>query len=291
MVLLNFKVFQVYENVNYKEREHLFFEHLRDTDFFVGDHGLRYVINNDLELEDSIIVGTISQEYIPNSYEVNEDKSLEIMDDVEPFERTFFAYDFQTRAFLVQNRRYSPENLNPGKTLTRLVEIFDDGYRQVFNSSFSVIPVLLPEDNSLFVNIFRTHKVVELVVSGINDGRLLADDIVLSDDVTLNRQMREIWNNDASLTDLVHLRTTLEGDLNESVIAKAALYAPGGVVELIKYYDPEEDGLVTKKRSTLNQISIPDINNNTESITAFRVILDNIREKRSVLRRMRQIRE
>lgn len=288
---MNFKVFQVYEDLNYQGREHELQEYLRETDFFEGDHGLRYVINNDVEVEDSIIVGTISQEFIPNSFEVGEDKSLGVMDNVEPYERTFFAFDFQTRAFLVQNRRYPPENLNPGKTLTRLAEIISDGYRAVFNNSFTIIPVLLPEGNSVFVNIFRTHRVVELAVTGINSGRLLSGNITLTDDSESNRAMQEIWNNDSSLTDLVHLRTTLDGDLNDSPFAKAALLSPGGTVESIRYYDSEEDGFVTKKRSTLNQFSIPGINNNTESITAFNVMLETIRENRPVLRRMRQVRE
>lgn len=288
---MNFKVFQVFEDLNYQGREHELQEYLRDTDFFEGDHGLRYVINNDVDIEDSIIVGTISQEFIPNSFEVGEDKSLGVMDNVEPYERTFFAFDFQTRAFLVQNRRYPPENLNPGKTLTRLAEILNDGYRAVYNSSFTVIPVLLPEGNAVFMNIFRTHRIVELSVSGINSGRLLNGNVVLTEDVNTNRTMLDIWNDDTSLTDLVHLRTTLDGDLNDSPIAKAALHSPGGTVELIRYYDPEEDGFVTKKRSTLNQFSIAGINNNTESPTAFNVIVETIRENRPVLRRMRQIRE
>ncbi|MGR9634822.1 hypothetical protein ACU82A_25955 [Bacillus cereus] len=247
---MDLKVYQVYEDVDYEGRELELKNYLVQTGFFEGDHGLRYLINNDVELESGVLTGSISEEYIPNSFGVEDDKSITRMDDIEPYERTFFAYDFSTKAFLVQNRRYAPVNLTPGKTVTRLTEIFSDAFNEVFNSSFNVIPVLLPEGNNLFINLFESHRVVELKVTHLSERGFLSEDLELSDDQQESENMKRIWNEDESRLDMIHLKTAPDGDLNDNILAFAIINSPNAIIEKIKYYDPEEEGFVTKTRSS-----------------------------------------
>ncbi|PFN89244.1 hypothetical protein [Bacillus thuringiensis] len=284
---MDFKVYQIYQHINYEGRERELRDYLIQTGFFDAGHGLTYLINNDVEFDEGVITGTISEEFIPNSFGVNDDKSIRFMDEYEPFERTFFAYDFETRAFLVQNRRYSPTNLNPGRTFTRLEEIFTDAFNTVFESGFTPVPVLLPEGNELFIRLFTVHRVVELKVKQMAGRGFIGE---VSEDETENEIIQRIWNEDDSHMDMIHLKTTAEGDLNDNVLAFAAMNAPNVVIDKIKYYDPEEDGFVTKNRSSMDKFPINNIDKDTESITAFQVIINTIHENRGILRRMRQIR-
>jgi hypothetical protein len=223
--------------------------------------------------------------------DVDDNKTISVMDDIEPYERTFFAFDFSTRAFLVQNRRYSPANLNPGKTLNRLIEIFGYAFAHIFNSGFTLIPVLLPEGNDLFVTLFNNHRIVELKISNLNERRVLNNDIELSEDEEENKAIKKLWNEDGSFMDSITIKTTAEGDLNDNIFAIAAINSPGAVIEKIKYFDPEEDGFVTKNRSSFDKFPIPSLDRNVESITAFQTIINEVNRNRTILRRMRQIRD
>ncbi|MED5101061.1 hypothetical protein P9858_13125 [Niallia circulans] len=288
---MDFKVYQIFQNIDFDGREEELKNYLVNSDFFEGDYGLNYVINNDVELENGVLTGTISEEFIPDSYSVNEDKAISVMDDIEPYERTFFALDFNTRAFLVQNRKYSPTNLKPGKTLSRLDEIFSDAFREIFDSGFTLIPVLLPEGNDLFITLFNNHRVVELKVSNLNERLAFNDDTDLSDDDFEDGAIKRLWNEDESQMDSITLKTTSEGDLNENIIAIAAIHSENVIIDRIKYYDPEEDGFITTKRSSFDKFPVPTIDKNVESVTAFQAIINVISNNRRILRRMRQVRE
>jgi len=287
---MDFKVYQVFEEIDFTGGEGVLRDYLVDSDFFEGDHGLKYLINNDVELENGVLTGTISEEFLPNSYSVDDDKSISVMDDIEPYERTFFAFDFNTRAFLIQNRRYSPTNLKPGKTLNRIIEIFSDAFNNVFSSGFTLIPVLLPEGNDLFIRLFNTHRVVELKVIKLNERRSFNEQDDLSEDEDENTAIKRLWNEDESLMDSITLKTTSEGDLNDSIFAIAAINSQGAIIDKIKYFDPEEDGYVTTTRSSFDKFPIPSIDRNVESITAFQTIINEVNLNRTILRRMRQLR-
>jgi len=284
---MDFKVYQLYEQVNYEGREHLLVDYLRNLDFFDGGHGLRYVINSDVELERGVLVGSISEEFIPNAFGVNNDKSLRTLEEFEPYERTIFAFDFPTRAFLVQNRKYSPKNLEPGKTLARLQAVFNDAFQQLFQSNFTIIPTVLPEDNELFLRLFNVHRVTEILVNNLNERNYL--NYQISNDEQLNEQILRFWNNDDSNMDTVHIKSTSEGELNNNPIVLAAIHSPNAIIDKIKYFDPEEDKIVTVSRNQLDKFAVNDVDKDTESVTAFEQVIAQVSQNRRLLRRMRQI--
>lgn len=286
---MEFIVYQVYEEVEYEGREEVLREYLFRTGIFEGDHGLRYLINNDVEFERGVLTGSISEEYIPDSFSVDDEKNLIAMDGMEPYERTVFVYDFSTRAFLVQNRKYSPNNLKPGKTLSRLKEIFSDAFSEIFSKDFIIIPVLLPEGNDLFINLFTSHQVVELKVLELSKRNFINEEI--STEKEESDAMRKIWNEDNSSMDMIHIKTTKGGDLNNNIVAFAALNSPNAVIDRVRYFDPEEEVFVTKTRSSFNKFNVSGVDKNTESITAYEAIREEIGNRRTILRRMRQIRD
>ncbi len=284
---MDFKIYQLFEQVNYQEREHQLVDYFRALDFFDAGQNLKYVINNDVELDRGVLVGSISEEFIPNAYGINEDKSLRNLEEFEPYERTIFAFDFSTRAFLVQNRKYSPRNLEPGKTLTRLQAIFNDAFQEVFENNFNIIPTTLPEDNEMFLRLFNAHRVTEIVVNKLDNRNILREQV--SADSQINQAVLSIWNNDDSHMDTVHIKSTSEGELNNNPFVLAAIHSPEAIIDKIRYFDPEEDKNVTVSRNQLDKFVVNNVDRDTESVTAFEQVIAQVSENRRVLRRLRQI--
>lgn len=284
---MDFKVFQLFEQINYENREHLLANYLRELDFFDAGQNLRYLINNDVEVDRGVLVGSLSEEFIPNAYGINEDKSIRNLDEFEPYERTLFAFDFSTRAFLVQNRKYSPKNLDPGKTLTRIQAILNNAFQEVLESNFNIIPTVLPEDNELFLRLFNVHRVTEILVNKLNERNQLEAQV--AEDIAFNQQFVNYWNNDDSHMDMVHIKTTSEGELNNNPIVLAAIHSPNAIIDKIRYFDPEEDKIIGVSRSQLDKFVVNDVDKETESVTAFEQIITQVNENRRILRRLRQI--
>lgn len=284
---MDFKVFQLFEQINYENREHLLANYLRELDFFDAGQNLRYLVNNDVEVDRGVLVGSLSEEFIPNAYGINEDKSIRNLDEFEPYERTLFAFDFSSRAFLVQNRKYSPKNLDPGKTLTRIQAILNNAFQEVFKSNFNIIPTVLPEDNELFLRLFNVHRVTEILVNKLNERNQLEAQV--TEDNVFNQQFVNYWNNDDSHMDMVHIKTTSEGELNNNPIVLAAIHSPNAIIDKIRYFDPEEDKIIGVSRSQLDKFVVNDVDKETESVTAFEQIITQVNENRRILRRLRQI--
>ncbi|GGB41863.1 hypothetical protein GCM10011409_19250 [Lentibacillus populi] len=285
---MNFKIFQLYEQVEFDDDAlSRMVYYLRGLDPLNAGQGLDYLINGDVEHQNGILVGSISEEYVPNTNELNDDKILMPVQDIEPYERTIFAFDFYTRNLLIQNRNYSPVNLNPGRTSSRLIDILNDAFQAVFNINFNVIPTQIPEGNEIFERIFNTARVIEAQFSNLNERRACNHDV--SDNPIINNGFLEFWNNDDSRTNLILIKATNEGEVNNNPVVIAALNSENVIIDKIKYYEEEEDKNLTISRSSLDKFDIPDLNRDEDSITAFQQIVDSIPPERGYLRRIRHI--
>ncbi|MCY8587585.1 hypothetical protein [Bacillus haynesii] len=283
---MDFKIYRVFEKVNYEGKEHEVQDYLNNLDFFDAGQNLKYVINRGVEYERGVLVGSISEEFIPNSYKVNEDRTLGNLEGFEPYERTIFAYDFNTNIFLVQNRKYSPKNLDPGRTLNRLTDIMNDAFRSVFNDSFTVIQTTLPEGNEMFLNWFKVNRVTEVEVSNINQRGTLREDVYAKP--SLNSSLKEFWNaEDDSKMDVLKVRSTTDGELNNNPIVLAAIHSPDVIIDKIRYYDAEEDKPVTVQRSKLDKFVVKDVARDEESATAFQQVINQVNENRRILRNIK----
>ncbi|AOP13638.1 hypothetical protein BL1202_00669 [Bacillus licheniformis] len=283
---MDFKIYRVFEKVNYEGKEHEVQDYLNNLDFFDAGQNLKYVINRGVEYERGVLVGSISEEFIPNSYKVNEDRTLGTLEGFEPYERTIFAYDFNTNIFLVQNRKYSPKNLDPGRTLNRLTDIMNDAFRSVFNDSFTVIQTTLPEGNEMFLNWFKVNRVTEVEVSNINQRGTLREDVYAKP--SLNSSLKEFWNTeDDSKMDVLKVRSTTDGELNNNPIVLAAIHSPDVIIDKIRYYDAEEDKPVTVQRSKLDKFVVKDVARDEESATAFQQVINQVNENRRILRNIK----
>ncbi|MFJ8069623.1 hypothetical protein ACIQZD_11835 [Peribacillus sp. NPDC096447] len=89
--------------------------------------------------------------------------------------------------------------------------------------------------------------------------------------------------------DMVHIKTTSEGELNNNPIVLAAIHSPNAIIDKIRYFDPEEDKIIGVSRSQLDKFVVNDVDKETESVTAFEQIITQVNENRRILRRLRQI--
>ncbi|MBU8684391.1 hypothetical protein MOB77_15740 [Bacillus haynesii] len=282
---MDFKIYRIFGDTNYDGKGEEVKQYLKDLDFFEAGQGLRYVINSDVEYERGVLVGSISEEFIPNSYEVNEDKSLGKLKG-EPFERTIFAIDFNSRSFLLQNRRYAPKNLEPGRTLNRLTEILNDAFNTIFRAPFVPLPSLLPEGNEMFLRWFNVNKVTAIDVSNINQRGTLRENIYSEE--SFNQSFKKFWNeDDDSKLDVLRIRSKADGELNKNPIVLAAIHSPDVVIDKIKYYDSEEDKQITVERNKLDKFVVKDVARDEESATAFQQVINQVNENRRILRNIR----
>lgn len=285
---MNFKIFQLYEQVVFDEAALARMTHyLRELEPINAGQNLDYLINGDVEHQDGIIVGSISEEYIPNTNEMNDEKILEPVDNIEPYERTIFAFDFYTRNLLLQNRNYPPTNLNPGRTYNRLKDILADAFQAVFNMNFTLIPTTVPEGNELFTRIINTSRVIELQFSNLNNRGFCREDIATNQ--IINAGMHEFWNNDSTSTDLILLKSTIDGEINDHPFVQLAINSENVVIDIIRFYDSETDKNVKISRSSLDKVEIENLHRDEDSITAFQQILEFIPQNRAFLRRVRNI--
>lgn len=285
---MNFKIFQLYDQLDFDhDALSRIVHYLRNLDRLDAGQGLDYLINGDIEHQDGILVGSISEEYVPNTNEVNEDKVLEPVQGIEPYERTIFAFDFYTRNLLIQNRKYSPVNLNPERTSNRLIDILNGAFQSVFNSNFTVIATLIPDDNELFNSVFNTSRVTEVQFSNLNRRRQCEAEI--SNDLEVNNGILNYWNNDNSQLESMLIKASNEGELNNNPFVLAALNSENVLIDKVKFFDTEIDNLITIKRSSLDKLDIPDLDRDTESVTAFQQIINSLPEERGFLRRIRHI--
>ncbi|MGW6382289.1 hypothetical protein [Peribacillus butanolivorans] len=140
----------------------------------------------------------------------------------------------------------------------------------------------------MFLRWFKVNRVTEVQVSNLNQRNTLREEI--SKDTDLNLSFKNYWNvDDDSKMDLLHLRSNTDGELNNNPIVLAAIHSPEVIIDKIRYYDNEEDKQVTVKRSKMDKFVVKDIEKDTESVTAFQQVINQVNENRRLLRNMRQV--
>lgn len=283
---MNLKVYQIIQLPKDEESWDEIVKNITVSDFFPGEQNLRYCINKEFVYENGIFVGAIHEEYIPDQTSVDEDREELAIDNIEPWERTIFAIDFQTKKLLVQQRDYSPRNLSRTKCRSRITQVLEDAWQTVYGLEFNYIITNLLLGNDYFIDNFVKNTRVLGAKLKFNEGWRVSD---IYDGSDMINEWKELWNSDISELNEITLKAKSNGDLTSSPIFKLALSSSGLEIESITYYDSSEDKPKTESRTMFDQIEVADVTKRTEILLALNETNKEMVTQRPKLRALRAI--
>ncbi|MGG3651968.1 hypothetical protein ABES36_10945 [Bacillus pseudomycoides] len=285
---MNLKVYQIIQLPGEETLWNQVVQKLGNLEFFPGEHNLKYCVNKEYLFENGVFVGALHEEYIPDQTSVGSDREERAIDNIEPWERTIFAIDFNNRKLLIQQRDYSPKNLSRTTARTRITGILDMIWQEVFEAEFNYIMTNLFLGNDYFIKNFVENTKVLGAKLRYNEkhGWTVTD---IYDGSKFDDSWKDMWNSDNSHLNEIVLRARAGGDLNDSPLFKLAL-SPGGLeIESITYYDPQEDKPKTESRAAFDLIEVPDVTKRTEILTTLSQTHKHIFENTRKLRELRAI--
>ncbi|AMA74313.1 hypothetical protein ACKE5C_02000 [Aneurinibacillus thermoaerophilus] len=260
-------------------------QHIKDSRTFTDDKGLKYCLNN-IDYEDNIIGGTISQEYFGDLKTVENKVEKPIKSN--PWEKTYFFIDIATSKLLLQRRRYSPKNLNHSKTEQRIIEIIHhDVFLKHFGSSFNMIKTSVGFNNDFFKEIIKKEKIQQLDVTNLRGKKVVVGTPLHNPREDWDKVLAESWNTyDSNYVDEIVLRSENEDGLSKSVFQKLVL-AAGGDVKAVRYYDEEEEKVITVSHKSVGSLDV-DVKKDEETVTVLQKAFNKIKSSRDALRRFRR---
>jgi hypothetical protein len=243
---------------------------------------LRYCVNN-VNVEGYIIGATLSQEYIGNLTTINPANKEEKAIADNPWEKTYFFIDIVTGKILIQKRKYSPKNLNHGKTETRIIEILSDIFLENFNSTVGILKTVIGDNNEYFKRIIRTETVKQLHVVNLRNKKIPVGTPLHNPREDLDIAWAESWNTyDSNYINEVKIVAEKEADLSRSVLQKALIAAEGDI-KSVQYYDFEEDKPITITNSSQGAVNV-DVKNDEEVPTIMKKSFEKIAAARDIIR-------
>ncbi|EEM50116.1 MULTISPECIES: hypothetical protein [Bacillus cereus group] len=288
MVCLNLKVYQIIQLPNDEMLWKQVVQKVVSMGFFPGEHKLRYCVNKDFNYENGVFVGALHEQYIPDQTSIDADREETSIENIEPWERTIFAIDFNHRKLLIQQRDYSPKNLSRTTARTRITGVLDAIWQEVFEAEFNYIMTNLFLGNEYFIKNFveKTRVLGAKLRYNEKHGWAVTN---IYDGTKFEESWKDMWNSDESHLHEIVLRARGGGDLNNSPLFKLAL-SPGGLeIESITYYDSQEDKPKTESRTAFDLIEVPDVTKRTEILTALHQSHKYIMENQKKLAALRAI--
>lgn len=283
---MNLKVYQIIQSPNQEEKWDQIVSYLAKTDFYPGEHSMRYCLNKEYHFERGLFVGAMHEEYIPDQTEVTDDKVERTIDNIDPWERTIFAIDFPNKKLMIQQRDYSPRNLSRTTARSRIVNILDEAWYEVLHVEFNYIPTNLNLGNDYFIKNFINGR--RVLGAKLNFGKAMLVD-KLYDGSSPDEAWVKTWNDDASGLSELTFVTSSSGDLHESPFFKLAISSPDVEIESVTYFDSAEDKAVTESRRKFDLIDVPDVTKRTEISIALMETFKSMVENQEKLRELRAI--
>ena len=281
---MKFEVYQltgVSENLLFKEKEKLKSLLAKSDEY--RDHNLKYCVNN-LDEEEGIIGGTVSQEYLSNLYTV--ENKIEKPIEKNPWEKTYFFIDTTSGKLLLQKRNYSAKNLIHSKTETRLLQILNDVFLTNYKSTVSIIKTSIGENNEYFKQIIKQEKVRFLKVGNLQGKKIEVGTTLHNPRVDLDMAWAESYNNyDADIIEEITIKVAEDKDINRSIIHKGTVAAQGSEIKKVSYYDEDAGKTVTITKSSVGALNV-DTSANDEPVTVIQKVINKIKESRVILKKL-----
>jgi hypothetical protein len=282
MKLEVYQILGISSNKLFEKREEMY-SSLKKTSEYKDDRGLKFCINN-LDFEENIISGTISQEYIGDLYTVENKVDTPIQQN--PWEKTYFFVDTTLGKILLQKRRYSPKNLNHGKTETRLVQILNLVCMNLFGGNISIVKTSIGDNNEYFKKIIEKEKIEFLKVGNLLGKKIKVGTKLHNPREDWDKVWAESWNTyDSEIVEEIDIRVTKGQDLKKSVIKNGTLAAEGSQIKVVRYYDTELERSVTLSKKSVGAVDI-DAKLGDEPATIYKKAIKKIKNSRDVIKKL-----
>lgn len=245
------------------------------------DDKLSYCINN-IDIDESIIGGTLSQEYIGGLTTVI--NKVETPIDENPWEKTYFFIDTVSAKVLIQRRKYSPKNLNHNKSVNRIEEILRDVFLKEYQSTLSLIKTSIGTNNDYFKDIVLSEDVKMVKVGNLLGKKVPVGTTLHNPREDWDRVWAESWNEyDSEIVEEIVIKTAKDKDLSRSVINKA-LIAANGDFKAVSYFDAEEEKVVRVSKNSVGTLSLQ-VSKDEEPVTILKKGFEKIINSRDAIKR------
>lgn len=289
---MDFKVYQVTYAGDLRPRGQQLFDYLRGLDKIRGEHGLHYCITQEVDFDENIITGCISEEYLPNINSVDEEK-VSYVPEVDPYLHTFFAFDLQEKRILLQNRDYPANNLDKHQTRTRLFTTIKQGFEGIYNAEFDYVDTYRETNDEDFIAVFNEYRISFMRVKLFQQGRMLREGATIfeTENESLNPNWVEGWNSDASGMHEIILKAPGrggDGDLRQSPIALSLINLPVKEIVELNYWNEDEIS-TSMSRTDSRRFRVEGVDLHTQPITGIAEISRAVYQRRDELRTFRLV--
>ncbi|WP_440960527.1 hypothetical protein ACN6KS_22510 [Paenibacillus nitricinens] len=283
---MDFRLYQVIYAGDLTLNGQVLFEYLRGLAKIPGEHGFEYCVTSEIDYENDLICGCLSEEYPPNINSVDDDRNVYVPD-VAPYLNTYFAIDLQEQRLLIQHREYPANNLSRQQALVRLATIIKGGFELAYGVEFDYVNTNREVTDDEFLEVFEQNRITLMRVKLYPQGRLLRDTAEIFEDEEINRIWIDGWNADESETHEMVLKAPGRGgagDLRRSPIANSLINLPVKEILELNYWS-DEDGAGSMSRTDLRKLRVQGIDRHTQPITAIDHLLIDLRNRRGEMRR------
>lgn len=256
-----------------------------------GEHGLMYCVTNEIDYDEDIITGCLSEEHLPNIDSVDEEKNT-FTPDVTPSIATLFAIDLKEKRMIVQHREYPANNLNKQQSMTRLNTLINSVFHDLYHTQFDYVDTYRAVTDDDLLVMFRQHRVTLLRVQLLDTGRYLQDHAEIFPQDDINRHWIEGWNTDESNMYEIVLKAPGRGgngDLRKSPIAVSLLNMTQRRIVELNYWTGR--GNQRMSRNDFKKFRIHGIDRNTQVITSISHISREVYRRRTELSTFRLVHE
>lgn len=282
---MDFRVYQLTYAGDLTAKGEQFYALLRNLSKVPGEFGFDYCITSEVDFDENIITGCLSEEHAPDINSVDEDRNT-FVPDVAPYLNTLFAIDLQEKRMIVQHRDYPPSNLDRHQSMTRLGLLINSVFEEVYHSQFNYLTTHREVTDEDFLDIFHNNRITLLRVKLFDTGRFLPWDAEIFMDKELDNHWVEGWNSDESNMHEIVLKAPGRGgtgDLRESPIARSLLSLPRKEIMELNYW--QEDGQENMSRTDFKKFRIRGIDRHTQVISAIDTITREVYQRRAELNR------
>lgn len=282
---MDFRVYQLIYAGDLTARGAEFFGLLRNLSKVPGEFGFEYCITSEVDFDENIITGCLSEEHAPDINSVDDDRNT-FVPDVAPYLNTLFAIDLQEKRLIVQHRDYPPSNLDRHQSMTRLGLMINAAYEEVYRSQLNYNMTHREVSDDDFLDIFHNNRITLLRVKLFDSGRLLPEGAEVFADRELDSHWIQGWNSDESNMHEIVLKAPGRGgsgDLRESPIARSLLNLPRKEIMELNYW--QEEGQENMSRTDFKKFRIRGIDRHTQVISAIATIAREVYQRRTELSR------